>query len=50
MIDRLLLISSLLLVVLTVIFAQFMDAEKFWQGHAVDIEIKMNASPVDSAA
>ncbi len=39
--DRLLLISSLLLVVLTVIFSQFIDAERFWQGHAVDIEVKM---------
>jgi hypothetical protein len=38
--DRLILASSLLLVVLTVIFSTFMSAEKFWQGQAIEIQIK----------
>lgn len=40
-VDRVLALASVLLVVLTVIFAQFMNAEKFWQGKAVDVEIRM---------
>lgn len=39
--DRLLLASSLLLVVLTVIFSTFQSAEKFWQGQAIEIDIKL---------
>lgn len=41
MADRLLMISSIILVVLTVIFTQFMNAEKFWQGQAENVKIKL---------
>ena len=47
MIGRLLIISSLLLVVITVIFTQFMNAEKFWQGKAVDLEVRLMENGLD---
>jgi hypothetical protein len=46
-IDRLLLISSLLLVVLTVVFAQFMDAEKFWRDKAITVELRLLEKPIE---
>jgi len=47
MVDRILLISSILLVVLTVIFTQFMSAEKFWQGQVVQLEVKLLEQGLD---
>ena len=45
--DRLFLLASVLLVVLTVLFSQFMNAQKFWQGKVVDIEIRLLDSSID---
>ena len=37
----------MLLVVLTVLFSQFMNAQKFWQGKALDVEIRLLDSNLD---
>ena len=41
MVDRLLNVSSLLLVVLSLIFTQFMAASNFWYGRVMDLDLKL---------
>ncbi len=48
--ERLLLASSLLLVVLTVVFSTFMSAEKFWQGQAIAIAVKQTEPGLTKSA
>lgn len=41
MVDRLLLISSFLLVVLTFVFSHFMNAEQFYEEKVIDLELQL---------
>ena len=47
--ERLLLASSVVLVVLTVIFSTFMYAEKFWQGEAIALHMKLTNPNVSAS-
>ncbi len=41
MIERIFIAASLLLVVLTVIFSEFLNADRFWHDKSIDFEIRL---------